>query len=143
MLMMLISAETAIATHAKRTMSPWVGAFQISLANRRESHRGRRHSRDERQHGRVAGEPAIVRIDQAAVPLIGKASYRYPRGKVRVHEHDEEHTRRTRDPQPDPNRTGSPEQAGNKKKIAVEMLIMEKAMAKDPYGPRMRLSDWT
>src|SRR5579859_669414 len=33
MLMMLTSAATAIATVAKSTMSPWVGDFQMSLAN--------------------------------------------------------------------------------------------------------------
>jgi hypothetical protein len=32
---------------------------------------------------------------------------------------------------------------GSKKKIAVEMLIIEKAMANDPYGPRVRRRDCT
>jgi hypothetical protein len=32
---------------------------------------------------------------------------------------------------------------GSKKKMAVEMLIIEKAMANDPYGPSVRRRDCT
>ena len=36
-----------------------------------------------------------------------------------------------------------PNRLGSRKKIAVVMLIIEKAMANDPYGPRVRRRDWT
>ena len=36
-----------------------------------------------------------------------------------------------------------PNRLGKRKKIAVVMLIIEKAMANDPYGPRVRRRDWT
>src|ERR1022692_833127 len=53
----------------------------------------------------------IVRINQAAVPLVGKAGDRNARGKMRVDEHDEEDSGRAGDPQPDAYRTGGSEQA--------------------------------
>src|SRR5208282_3576663 len=65
----------------------------------------------EGQHRGVAGEPAVVRIDEAAVPLVGKAGDRNAGGKMRVHEHDEKDTRCAGDPQPDAGRTGGSEQA--------------------------------
>jgi len=36
-----------------------------------------------------------------------------------------------------------PNRLGRRKKMAVVMLIIEKAMANEPNGPRVRRSDWT
>jgi hypothetical protein len=94
MLMMLISAAAAIASVANSTMSPCVGDVQTSLANTLAS-----------------GEPAVVRVDQAAVPLIGEPGDRDARRQVRVDQHDQEHAGRARDPQPDAGRARGAEQA--------------------------------
>ena len=46
-----------------------------------------------------------MRVDQAAVPLVGEAGDRDAGGQMRVHQHDEEDAGGARDPEPDAGRT--------------------------------------
>jgi hypothetical protein len=109
---MLMIAAATIASGGEQHDVPVRGIGpDVPGEHRRERDRGRRRAGHERQQRGVAGEPAVVRIDQPAVPLVREPGDRDARGQVGVDQHDEEDPARAGQPQPHAGRPGRAEQA--------------------------------
>jgi len=90
-------------------------------------------ARDEREQRGVAAEPAVVRVDQAAVPLVGEPGDRDAGGQVRVDDTMRKDTAAQGIHSPHPGRARGPRTGlGSRKKMAVVMLTIENAMANEP-----------